>query len=63
MCADVSDAECGATDGRDCPERLLGLGGEMIAKQEARAVGRDVAEGGAGDLGGDGERSDGAVGE
>ena len=63
MGEDVADSECGAADGRNGPERLLGFGREMIAEQEAGAVGGDVAECGAGDLGGHRERSDGAVGE
>ena len=60
---DVADAECGAADGGDGPEGLFGFGGEVIAEQEAGAVGGDVAECGAGDFGGNGERGDGAVGE
>ena len=53
---DVADAECGAADGGDGPEGLLGFRREMIAEQEAGAVGGDVAECGAGDFGGDVER-------
>src|SRR5215475_4011645 len=63
MRKEVADAEGGTADGGNGPERLLGFGREVVAEQEAGAVGRDVAERGAGDLGGNGERRDGTVGE
>jgi hypothetical protein len=36
---DVADAEGGAADGGDDPEGLFGLGGEMVAEEQAGAVG------------------------
>jgi hypothetical protein len=58
---DVADAEGRAADGGNDPERLLGLGREMVAQQETGAVGRDVAEGRRGHLGRNIDWSDGSA--
>ncbi len=63
MGEDVADAEGGAADGGDDPKGLLGFGGEVVAEEEAGAVGGDVAEGRAGDFSGEIEGGDGATGE
>ncbi len=63
MRENVADAERGAADRRDSPEGLFGFGREVIAKQEAGAIGGDVAECGTGDFGGNGERGDRTVSE
>ena len=60
---DVGDAKGAAAADGDDPEGLLGLGGEVVAEEEFRAVGGEVAEGGCGDFAGDGERDRVAAGD